>query len=157
MKSREAESFSPNFRPAFNRKLAKWREASYAPLFDIFKSVIYPISKPRLETHVAMISLKELPGGFKIFNVEAVPHSRLSKKDVGMIKDILFAPTRDQDEALCISMHHIVRLDGKNIIIPQMNLFGKYSAPDDIQGDSLYCHLRQTKTIEELNNTAGNS
>jgi hypothetical protein len=56
--------------PRLTRTFDKWKADNFKLISSLVKSVMHPISRLRLESHVAVISLKELPSGFQVLSAE---------------------------------------------------------------------------------------
>jgi hypothetical protein len=60
------------FDPKLLDTYLKWRDGSHALLGDLVESILNPISLARLQTHIAVIKVKELVKGFRVDCFNAV-------------------------------------------------------------------------------------
>jgi hypothetical protein len=116
-------------------------------------SVIYPISRIRLENYVGMIRVKELPVGFRVLSAEAIAIENIlpedQKQDIREI--ILCNQTKDPEKVWCIVIFEVESIDAttatKNCLFQEYG-FGLYSVLAAIQDKATNENGRQAEQGE---------
>jgi hypothetical protein len=138
--------------PHLTRKFNKWCGENLTNASSLVKSVIHPISKLRLESHVAVIRFKELPVGFRVLCGEVVSVESLPSGRIESIREIILCnQTKDPDNIWCIAMFHIEAIDATNKFSYQEYGFGPYSNIAAIQKKAATENDRQADLIKMLN------
>jgi hypothetical protein len=76
---------------------------------------MHPISILRLESHVAVIRLKELPVGFRVISADAVSFEILPDDAKRDIRDsILSDQTNHPDKVSCAAMFYVQAIDASS-------------------------------------------
>jgi hypothetical protein len=114
---------------------------------------MHPISKIRLETHVAVIRLKELPSGFRVLSAEAALIESLPEEfKKPSREDILSFQTNRPDDVCCLAVLNVEAIDGSKIRFLFNNYgFGPYSNIAAIQKKAATENDRQADLIKMLN------
>jgi hypothetical protein len=116
-------------------------------------SVMHPISRIRIETHVAMIRLKELPNGFHVVSAESASIQSLSELERKQFLDMLVSiQTYHPDNICCISFFVVEAIDATNsgYAIRGCSL-GEYSDLASIQEEAATENGFRAELIQILN------
>jgi hypothetical protein len=98
--------------PSLRRKNDKWSNNNFIHISSLVKSVMHPINRLRLESHVAMIRLKELLSGFRVLSADAVSIESLPESHKQFIREVLLSnQTNDPEEVWCIAMFEVESID----------------------------------------------
>jgi hypothetical protein len=116
-------------------------------------SLMHPISILRLESHVALIRLKELPNGFRILAAESVSIESLPDEFKKPSRDhILSLLTRNPEKIVCLSIYFVEEIDGvRNRAIINGYVFGDHSDLADIKDEAAAENGRRDYLILILN------
>jgi hypothetical protein len=87
--------------PRLTRTFDKWKADNFKLISSLVKSVMYPISRLRLESHVVVIHVKELSNGFRVLSTEAVSIESLTAERAQSARDIILASETDHPEDVC--------------------------------------------------------
>jgi hypothetical protein len=140
--------------PRFTRKYNKWKTDNFVNCINLVGSVLHPINRLRLENHVAMIRLKELPVGFRVLSGEvALIESFPDDQKQYIRRNILSAQTNQPEKINCIVIYEVQAIDSANIcfIIYERYILGPYSSLADIQERASVDNGRHAELIKMLN------
>jgi hypothetical protein len=113
---------------------------------------MYPISRLRLGSHVAVFRLKELPSGFRVISGEAVLIDSLSSEAVRIIRDnILSLEANQPGKICCMAMYNVEEIGYSNTSFFEGYSFGDYSDLASLQDDASFAKVHQVKLIMMLN------
>jgi hypothetical protein len=113
--------------PRLTRKFDKWRGENFNLTSSLAKSIVYPISRIRLETNVAVIRFKELPVGFRVLSAEAALIASLSNDANHLIRGaILSYNTKYPGKIICNVMCVVEAIDASS----RVNLHSGYGFGD---------------------------
>jgi hypothetical protein len=114
---------------------------------------MHPISRLRLETHVASIRLKELSIGFRVLSTETARIEDLSNEAMKFIRDDILSVQSDQLEIVyCVAMFDMEAIDATNSLsILQGYGFGPYFNLAAVQEEAATENGRQAELIRILN------
>jgi hypothetical protein len=90
---------------------------------------MYPISRLRVESYVALIRLKELPNGFRVFSSEALSIESFPVDQKNQLRDAVLSLQTSQPEVVsCIAMFELEAIDDvKNWTVINLYGLGLYS------------------------------
>jgi molybdopterin-guanine dinucleotide biosynthesis protein len=115
--------------PRFKRKFDKWKTETFANSSFLIQSLMHPISRLRMETHIALIRLNELPSGFRVLSadlmlIEGLPDD--SKKIIRKI--ILHYQTKEPEKVYCTTMFEVEAINAdNNCYISEVYILGEDS------------------------------
>jgi hypothetical protein len=75
--------------PKLERKFVRWRASKLEHTSNLVMSLMHPISKLRIESHISSIRLKELPTGFRVIAAESINIESLPAENVVSIREAL--------------------------------------------------------------------
>jgi hypothetical protein len=114
---------------------------------------MHPISRLRLDTHVALIRLRELPNGFRVLSAEAVSFESLPDKAMKQISDILlYNQTKQPEKVYCVAVFEVAIDAAHNCCIINGYIFGGYSDLAALQDEAAIENGRRPELINMLNN-----
>jgi hypothetical protein len=115
-------------------------------------SVIHPISRLRLESHVAVIRLMELPSQFRVISADLVSIEILPDNLRQQIRDIILSfQTNHPNEVSCVAMFDMEAIDDSSHSFIGGYRFGPYSNLAAIQEKAAAENDRQADLIKMLN------
>jgi hypothetical protein len=88
------------------RKFDKWKAENFTHISSLVISVLHPIRRIRLETHIALIRLKELPVGFRVLSAEELRIDCLVQKN-HLLGKVLNNQTNRPENVCCEAMFAI--------------------------------------------------
>jgi hypothetical protein len=115
---------------------------------------MHPISRPRLETHFAVIRLKELPGGFRVLSAYSVSIESLPDKQAQQdVRDNVLSLRTNRPGKVCgLAMYDVEAIDPANsFCMCEGYVFGDYSHLAAIQKKASIENGRQVYLIKMLN------
>jgi hypothetical protein len=136
------------------RKFSKWHADNFIHIASLSKSLMHPIIRLRLETHVAVIRLKELPSGFRVLSTEAALIENLLDERKNPIRaNILDLHINMPDnECLCVALYEVEAIDSSRCAaVIKGYSFGTYSNLAAIQKKASVENGRQADLIKMLN------
>jgi hypothetical protein len=139
--------------PRLTRKFGKWSGEGFTHNSSLVMSLLHPISRLRMESHVAMIRLKELPSGFRILSARAVSIESLPddvKKDIreGFLSSKAYHP----EQVRCMSLYVVEAINAdNNCTIPNCYGLGIFADLAAIQDIAAAENGRQADLIKMLN------
>jgi hypothetical protein len=86
--------------PKLERKFVRWRALNFEHTSNLVLSLMHPISKLRIESHISSIRLKELPAGFRVIGAEAISIESLSKENILYIRKALVSRQKDDPKGI---------------------------------------------------------
>jgi hypothetical protein len=139
--------------PRFTRKFNKWEAKNFTYAGSLAMSLMHPISKLRLESHLAKIRVKELPSGFRVLSADAVLIESLPDVQKIIIRDrILFNQTNQPEKICCEAMYGVEAIDAaKNTTFLDGYSFGPYSNLAAVQEEVATLNGRRVELIKTLN------
>jgi hypothetical protein len=139
--------------PRFTRKFNKWKAENFSNAVSLAHSLMHPISRLRLETHVAFIRLKELHGGFRVLSAEALYIESFPDAEKIIIREIILTNQTDEPENVCCeAVFEVQAIEStNNCRIFNGYSFGEHSNLAAIQGRAATENGRQAELIEMLN------
>jgi hypothetical protein len=139
--------------PRLTRKLNNWNTDNFIHISSLIMSVMYPISRIRLENHVGLIRVKELPVGFRVLSAEAALIESLSndlKQDIRKV--LLSNQTNIPERVWCVAMFEVESINATNNCVPFCAYsFGTNSNLAAIQDKAVIDNSRQVELIKMLN------
>jgi hypothetical protein len=136
------------------RKFNKWKAENFTHISSLAISVLHPISRIRLETHVALIRLKELPVGFRVLSADAVRIDGLLEVQKNHLLGKVLKNQTNRPENVCFeAMFEVESINAAG----SCSLFSGYEFGDyfnnlaDIQEEAAYDNDRQADLIKMLN------
>jgi hypothetical protein len=113
-------------------KMKNWMADNFDCCVDLTESLLYPVSKRRLEDYAALIRIKQIPTGFRVSSAEAVLiEDSLPDEDIESVRDMLLrAQTRDPKSVLGVTR---LEMDGNTLNYTTMINFGDCSGLAAIQ------------------------
>jgi hypothetical protein len=138
--------------PRLTRKFNKWSGEKFTNTFSLVLSVMHPINKFRLETHVAVIRLKELPSGFRMISAEAERINGLPEVQKNHLRGKVLNNQTNRPENVCEAMFEVesINASGCTSFFSGYGL-GMYSDLAAIQKKAATENGRQAELIQILN------
>jgi hypothetical protein len=114
---------------------------------------MHPINRLRLETHVAMVRVKELPVGFRVLLAETVAVESLPEiRSRGARSNILYFQTNHPKNNCCVALFVVEAIDTANsCLFYGVYGLGPISEIVAIQCDASLHNIRQVELIQMLN------
>jgi hypothetical protein len=114
---------------------------------------MHPISRSRVETHLAVILLKELPSGFRVLCAEAALIDSLPEDEKQFIREnLLSLQTKQLEQVCCAALYYVEDLDSNiNRAFFKGCRLGEYSNLAAIQNDAAIESGRRDELIKMLN------
>lgn len=135
------------FNPVISKKFDKWRQKNHKLSSSLVMSLMHPICKQRIESHVARINMKETSRGLRVISVDTVYIDTLPDEDTdGVRKTLSSIKEKEPDQVVCVVMFDI---EGIENFYPYC--FGKYSNIADIWETGRYANTHQDEWIKRLN------
>jgi hypothetical protein len=115
---------------------------------------MHPIGRLRVESHIAVIRVKELPNGFRVISAEAALIDSLPNDQIQSIRDhILSVQSNQPDKVCCVAVYEVEYFDSAiNDYFVKGCLLGDFSELASIQDAAASENGRQAKLIKMLNN-----
>jgi hypothetical protein len=117
-----------------NSKYSDWMDKNRLHFPSLILSVMHPISKSRLESHVAFFQLKELASGFRLVLAKAVaiealrPDHRQNVRET-LARDLL---SKDPEQVIVVSVFCLEVFDGDVVFVNPAS-FGNQSRFSEMQ------------------------
>jgi hypothetical protein len=139
--------------PRLTRKFHKWRTENFIHSTSLVMSVMHPISLIRVESHVAILRLKELPRGFRVLSSEESSIESLSEEKKKLsIAALLSSQTNHPENVCCVALFELEDLHAANsCFLCEGYGFGDYSDLASIQENAATVNGHQAELIEMLN------
>jgi hypothetical protein len=116
---------------------------------------MHPISKIRLEAHLAVIRLKETPSGFRVLSTRSVLIENLPSVPKQYIRDsILYNQANEPEKVRCFALFEVDGMEASASSLMNGYIFGIYSDLAAIQDDASTQNGRRSKLIQLLNKEA---
>jgi hypothetical protein len=115
---------------------------------------MHPISRPSMESHVAVIRLKEIPNGFRVLSTETALIESLPEDPKRYIREnILSNQTNHPEKVWCVALFEVEAIDNRNncSFYDIFGGLGKYSNLAAIQDKAATESFRQVELIKMLN------
>jgi hypothetical protein len=139
--------------PSLRRKFIKWKADNFTHISSLVNSVMHPISRIRVETHIAMIRMNELSSGFRVLSAETALMESLPNDTKQGIREVLLSNQTNQSERLwCVAMFEVESIDSTSFRTFFCGYsFGPYSNMVSIQEKAASENGRQVDLIQMLN------
>jgi hypothetical protein len=113
---------------------------------------MHPISKPRMESLIAVIRLKELSNGFRVLSVEAALIESATEDQKKHIRDtILTNQTYLPEMVCCVALFHVEAIDvSRSCTFPIGYGFVTYSNLVAVQEKAATENVRRAELIKIL-------
>jgi hypothetical protein len=138
--------------PSLRRKFIKWKAENFTNFSSLVESLMHPISKLRLESHVAVIRLKELPVKFRVISAEPVLIESLRDPHRQTILNFILSNQTDELEYVCCeAVFEVNSIDTayRTCFFEGYHL-GEYSELPDIQERASVENGRRAEIIQML-------
>jgi hypothetical protein len=137
------------FDPSLSRKYELWRETNYEINGHLIISIMHPITKQSLETHIAVIELKETPKGFRVLATDVMPIDSLDSKKREMVLHSL--RTALPGKLICVAMFVLQAIAGEIVVRLAPVVVGEEKDINMIQEDAFQCNNRHNLLLEIVN------
>jgi hypothetical protein len=137
--------------PDLSRKFQKFKEAHRMHFFNLVLSTMCPITKPRLDSLVALFKVKELPSGFRLISVETESVENLPS-DMQTFILTTIKSAKDKNANFCVALFDLYAIkSSKGMIVTVPYFFGDDSILVELQARALIAKSEHSDWFEKCN------